>query len=121
VVFEGADGTLRCIPPMDVGRDQLEGAAVRGDGALEAEAGLVVEYVDGELAVHGSESCKDVIVGGNAMCVLFGRERLYKDGIGGGMERNHDVLVATVCSGGEAPGVIREEACEGELQNGDTG
>ncbi len=121
MVFEGADGTLRCIPPMDVGRDQLEGAIVRGDGTLEAEAGLVVEYVDGGLAVHSSESCKDVVVGSNAMCVLFGREWSHEDGIGGGMEHNHDVLVATVCSGGEVPGVVREEACEGALQNGDTG
>ena len=120
MVFEGADGTFRCIPSVDVGRDQLEGAVVSGDGVLEAEAGLVVKYVDRGLAVDGSEVCVDVPVGGNAVSVLFGGERSYKDGIGGGMEHDHDVLVATACVGVEAAGVVGEEAREGELENGDT-
>jgi hypothetical protein len=120
VVFEGADGTFCCIPLVDVGRDQLEGAVVSGDGALETEAGLVVKYVDRGLAVDGSEACVDGLVGDNAVSVLFRGERSHEDGIGGGVERDHDVLVATACAGGEAAGVVGEEAREGELEDGDT-
>ena len=121
VILEGVYNMFSFVALMDMWRHQLEGAFISPDGTLESSTDFVVQDVEYGCTVGCIEMVVEVRVGGNAMGILFGSERSHEDGIGGGMECNQDVLVATACSGGEAPGVIREEVCEGELQNGDTG
>ncbi len=76
--------------------------------------------MDGGLAVDGSQPGIYIFVCSYAMCILFGRKGSHEVGIGRGMEGDHDILVATPCPGGEATCVIREQACEWELEDGDT-
>jgi len=43
---------------------------------------------------------------------MFGSKRAHQDGVGGGVEPDHDVLVATLCARVETARIIRKEARE---------
>ncbi len=77
---------------------------------MEGCAGFVVHDVQRGLSACGGESCKDVGVGRNAMCVAFGGEGADQDGVGVRVEGDHDVLVAAARARCEAARVVREEA-----------
>ena len=66
MVLECADGALRSIPAVHVGRDELElGFPLEGESFLAHDAGFIVQdlEVDGK-ATH-CQPCHDGIVGRN--------------------------------------------------------
>ena len=112
MVLEGTDGAFRCISAVDVRRDKLQFALVICDGSLEGSARLVVHDVECRRSADGLETGKHVEVGWNAVAIMFGSKRAHQDGVGGGVEPDHDVLVATLCARVETARIIRKEARE---------
>jgi hypothetical protein len=106
VIFERSDGAFGSVMAVDVGQDQLQGTVVVGNGLLEGTACFVVHDVECWLSVCGGELCKNVGVCSNAMGNLFGCKRADQDGIGIGMEGNHDALVAAAGTQGESSSVV---------------
>ena len=88
---------------------------------MESCASFVVHDVDGGLPACGGEPAENVVVRGNSMCVLFGGKRADEDGIGVGVEGDHDVLVAAAGSRCEATRVVGEEVRQRELVNCEAG
>jgi len=82
VILEGANGALCCIAPVDVRRNKLDQAAVCGDGMLETTTCFIVQNVDGMFVADSSKSVINVIVGSNAVGVMFGSKWSHEDGIG---------------------------------------
>ena len=113
MVLEGTDGAFRCISAVDVRRDKLQFALVICDGSLEGSACLVVHDVECRRSADGLETGKHVQVGWNAVAIMFGSKRAHQDGVGGGVEPDHDVLVATARARCETARVIREEVIDG--------
>ena len=105
MIFKSSDCTFGGITAVDVGQDQL-GAAIVGNGLLEGAACFIVHDVECWLAVCSGKSGENVSVRSNAMGILFGCKRVDQDGIGIGMEGDHDVLVAAAHTWGEASSVI---------------
>jgi hypothetical protein len=95
--------------------DKLEGTVVGGDSLLEGGAGLVVNNVEHWGPVGGSQMCVHVVVGGNAVGILFGCKWAYKDGIAAGVHGDHDVLIATVGAWVELSSVVGEDAVDWDL------
>lgn len=98
----------------------MELAVVGGDRALESGAGFVIHDVERGGLVGCGETRVDVRVGGDTVCILFGCKWSNEDGVAVGMERDHDVLVATASPRLKSAGVVREEAVDGKLVEFDT-
>ena len=112
MVFECTDGSFRCVASMDMRGNELELALVGGDGPLECEACFIVHDVNGGRSPDGLEAGKHVVVCRDTMTVVFGGKGSNKDGIGGGVEAYHDVLVATLRAWVESASIVREEVRE---------
>jgi hypothetical protein len=112
MVLESADCTFRCVAAMDVRRDELKFAVVIGNGTLECQARFIVHNVECRRSPDGFEACKHVVVCRYTMTVMFGSKRANQDGIGGCVEAEHDILVATLGAPVEAASIIREEVHE---------
>ena len=74
MVFKRPDGAFDGISLVDIGWDELQGAVIAGYCLWEGCASFVVHDVQRGLSACGGESCKDVGVGCDAMCVALGCE-----------------------------------------------
>ena len=106
MIFKCSDGALGGITAVDVGQDQLQGTVIVGHGLLEGAACFIVHDVECWLVVCSGKSGENVSVRSNAMGILFGCKRVDQDGIGIGMEGDHDVLVAAAQAWCEASHVV---------------
>ena len=113
VGFEGLDGTFGGIAAMDVRRYWLVGAVpFLGDDAAVFCTGLVVEDLVFDDLASLLEIGHDASVGWYAVAIMFGLEGFDEDGIGVTVVGEHDVLVATARSNGEAAHIVSEELAD---------
>ena len=95
-------------------------AVVGGDRTLKSGAGFVIHDVERGGLVGCSETRVNVRVGGDAVCIFFGCKWSNEDGVAVGVERDHDVLVATARPRLKSAGVVREEAVDWKFVEFDT-
>ena len=94
VGFEGIDGPFGGVVTVDVWGNELElSLPIFLDKYFLFGTGFVAKDVKVDVVTAGLESCHDGIVGGDAMCVLFGHKGGLKDGDGVAMVGNHNVLI----------------------------
>ena len=107
---EGLDGPFTGVATVDVRRNELEPSLpIFLDNVFVLIDGFVVEDLNINVVTAGLKSCYNGIVGGDAMCVLFGHKGGFQDGVGVAMIGNHDLLIAVTRSNGEAPSVVGVE------------
>ena len=100
--LEGADGSLCHIPPVHGGRDKLVShTPLLFHQICVLLAALVIEDLEIYKEVLVFQMLYDDVVGVEAGDIFSRREGLDKDDVRG-VVGNHDVLVPTPCSDGEA-------------------
>ncbi len=120
VVLECANGALRPIMVMHVWRYELEGGVpLEGDCFCISRAGFVIQDLEINGEPTGRQTSDDCVVGCDEVAVTLGLEGLLEDKDAVGVEGNHDVLVAGVCSDGEVASVVGEELAEQFCDNED--
>jgi hypothetical protein len=104
VILECANGAFHPIAAMHVWRDKLEGGIpLEGDCFFIGGAGFVIQDLEINGEPLGRQTCHNGVVCCNVVAVALGFESLLEDEVAIGMEGNHDVLVAGLCSDGERP------------------
>ncbi len=121
MVLECVNGTLHPIAAMHVWRDKLEGGVpLEGDCFFISGAGFAIQDLDINGEPTGCQTSHDYcVVGCNVVVVTLGLEGLLEDEVAIGVEVNHDILVAGVCSDGEVASVVGEELAERFCDNKD--
>ncbi len=110
VIIERANGTIPLIAVMHVWRDKLEGGVpFEGDFLFISGAGFVIQDLEINREPPGHQKCHNGVIHCDAVAVALGFEGLLENEVAGGMEGNHDTLVAGVCSDGEAASDVGEE------------
>ena len=113
VGFEGMDGALGGVVTMHIkGHELLDASPVFGDDTAVLRAGLVVEDLVINDVAALLDPGHDAGVGSNAMAVVFRLKMFDKDDIGVTVVGEHDVLIATVRSDGEATHIVGEELAD---------
>ncbi len=94
----------------------MQFASVGGNHTLKSRARLIVHDVDVWRIVGSVESSMNRVAGGYVVAVLFGCEGLNEDGIGAGMQGNHQVLIAITCPWVEVTRIIPEKFMRWEFR-----
>ncbi len=114
MVLECANGPLRLIAAVHVGRDELKlGVPLEGDGFLMSGAGFIVQDFEVNSEATGRQPCHDGIVGGNVVAVIPGLEGLLENEVSIGMVGDHHILVARARLDWETTCVVCVEPAEG--------
>ena len=90
---------------------------VFGDGVAVFCAGLIVKELVFDYMAALLEFRHDASVGWDVVAVVFGLEGLDEDDVGVAVVGEHDVLVATARTDGEATHVVGEELADGSDPN----
>ena len=118
--FEGADGPFCRVAAVHVGWHELVGAVPGGrDGIAVGCAGFVVEDVSGHMETSRFEARHDVVVGWDAVVIVFGLEGLDEDGVGILVVGHHDILITASRPDWEAARVVSEEGAGSDFSEVD--
>ncbi len=113
MILERANGMLHPIAVMHVWRDELEGGIpLEGDHFFIGGAGFVIQDLEINREPPDHQTSHNGVVCCDVVAVTLGLESLMEDEVAIGMEGNHDLLVAGVCSDREAASVASEELDE---------
>jgi hypothetical protein len=113
VILERANCAFHPIAAMHVWRDELEGGiSLEGDCFFIVGAGFVIQDLEINVESPGGQTSHNGVVCCDALAVALGFESLLKYEVAVGVEGNHDILVAGLCSDGEAASVVSEDLAE---------